>query len=165
MKITEAGTKDIKKIQELAKESWENAYAEILGREQIDYMLSKMYSDQEITSHMQNPNYQYYLVSDDDGVEVGFVGFEHHYEPLTTKLHRIYLIPKAKGLGFGKASISFIEQKTKESGDQRIILNVNKENNARFVYEKQGFTVQKEIILEIGNGYIMDDYILEKNIQ
>jgi GNAT superfamily N-acetyltransferase len=54
------------------------------------------------------------------------MGFENHYQEKTTKLHRIYLLEEAKGKGVGKFAINFLKNQAKESGDQRIILNVNK---------------------------------------
>ena len=48
-----------------------------------------------------------------------------------------------------------------ETSDKRIILNVNKENPARKMYESQGFKVFKEEVFDIGNGYVMDDFLME----
>lgn len=160
MKLIQAKTDDIALIQQLARTSWERAYAEILPKEQIDYMLAEMYSTAEISSHLTNPNYHYFLIENNEK-PVGFIGFQHHYEPRTTKLHRVYLIPEAKGLGFGKAAINFLKEKTGETGDKRIILNVNKNNSARKIYESQGFKVYDEGVFDIGGGYVMDDYLME----
>lgn len=151
MKLVKATEKDIPLIQDLAKRSWENAYAEILSDEQMEYMLSEMYSELEIGSHLQNPNYHYYLIIDDnhDSYE-GFIGYEHNYEDKTTKLHRIYLVPESKGKGFGKGALLFLNEKVSENGNTRIILNVNKYNAARNFYESQGYKVYDEgfLILE-----------------
>ncbi|MBU8882939.1 GNAT family N-acetyltransferase [Kaistella sp. DKR-2] len=155
-----AAEADIQLIRELAEQSWNSAYAELLSQEQIDYMLSEMYSAEEISSHLQNPNYHYYLIFNEN-TAVGFIGFEHHYEPETTKLHRIYLIDGAKGKGCGKAALNFLKKQVSLNADHRIILNVNKENKARGVYESQGFTIYKEDVFDIGNGFVMDDYLME----
>lgn len=155
-----ASEKDIPLLQELAEKSWNSAYATILSKEQIDYMLSEMYSHSEISNHLQNPNYHYYLILDDDAY-AGFIGFENHYEKDTTKLHRIYLLEEFKGKGLGKKGLDFLKEKVKESSDQRIILNVNKDNPAKKVYESQGFQVYHEEVFDIGNGFVMDDYLLE----
>lgn len=151
---------DIPQIQELAKKSWNAAYHNIISQDQIDYMLQQMYSEEEISSHLQNPNYQYYLVLKDE-VAAGFIGFEFHYENATTKLHRIYLLEDFKGQGLGKAAITFMKSKVSETSDKRIILNVNKNNSAKQVYESQGFTTYEEAIFDIGNGFVMDDFLME----
>lgn len=151
---------DIPQIQELAKKSWNSAYQNIISQDQIDYMLQQMYSEEEISSHLENPNYQYYLILKNE-VEAGFIGFEFHYENSTTKLHRIYLLEDFKGQGLGKVAINFLKEKTSETSDKRIILNVNKNNNAKQIYESQGFTTYKEGVFDIGNGYVMDDFLME----
>lgn len=162
MKLIEATEKDIPLIRNLARRSWENAYAEILSGEQMEYMLSEMYSEAELAKHFQDTNYYYYLIKDEntDSYE-GFIGYEHHYDENTTKLHRIYLVPESKGKGFGKEALLFLNQKTAENGDQRIILNVNKHNEARRFYESQGYIVYGEGVFDIGNGFVMDDYMME----
>ncbi|MEY2901086.1 MAG: hypothetical protein RLY89_192 [Bacteroidota bacterium] len=56
-----------------------------------------------------------------------------------------------------------IEHAKSENGKQ-IVLQVNKLNIAKEVYLKQGFTVLKEVVLELEHGYVMDDYIMGLNI-
>ncbi len=158
--LIKAIEKDIPLIRELAEKSWKSAYAELLSKEQIDYMLAEMYSVEEISAHLQNRNYHYYLILNEN-IAVGFIGFEHHYELQTTKLHRIYLVENAKGKGCGKTALNFLKKQTSESGDSRIILNVNKENNAKSIYESQGFSIYSEGLFDIGNGFVMDDYLME----
>ena len=163
MKLIKATEKDIPLIQDLAKRSWENAYADILSKEQMKYMLDTMYSEAEISEHLKNPDYHYYLVFDENLHSYdGFLGYENHYENQTTKLHRIYLVPESKGKGLGKKTLEFLNQKVKESGDNRIILNVNKYNSAQRFYESQGYNVYNAGVFDIGNGYVMDDYLMER---
>lgn len=162
MKFIKATEKDIPLIQDLARRSWMHAYAEILSPEQIEYMLNTMYSEKEIGNHLQNPDYHYYLIFDEvNNSFEGFLGYQHGYEEKTTKLHRIYLIPESKGKGIGKMAVHFLKERVVESLDARIILNVNKENKARKFYESQGFSVYNEVVVDIGQGFVMDDYEME----
>lgn len=165
MKLIKTTEKDIPLIQDLAKRSWENAYAEILSQEQMHYMLTTMYSEAQLSEHLQNPNYHYYLVFDEvlNSFD-GFLGYENHYEENTTKLHRIYLVPESKGKGLGKKTLGFLNEKVKESGDLRIILNVNKHNSAQQFYISQGYKVYDDGVFDIGNGFVMDDFLMEKMI-
>lgn len=160
MEFIKATESDIPLIQELARRSWENAYAEILSDEQMEYMLNTMYSNEEIADHLQNPDYHYFLIKDEDSYE-GFIGYENSYEEKTTKLHRIYLVPESKGKGLGKKALLFLNGKVSEYGDKRIILNVNKHNSARHFYESQGYKVYDEGVFDIGNGFVMDDFLME----
>lgn len=158
--IRQAQEKDIEIIRELANKSWHSAYSNILDQEQIDYMLEMMYSQQMLEQHFQNPNFEYYLIYSDNN-PLGFMGFERHYENLVTKLHRIYFLDEARGKGLGKSSIDFLKKETRRSGDHRIILTVNKNNAAQNFYESQGFKIYDETVFDIGNGYVMDDYLME----
>ena len=155
-----AGEKDIPLIQNLAEKSWNSAYSKILSKHQIEYMLTEMYSASEIAKHLKNLNYFYYLILQDE-IPAGFFGFEFHYEKDTTKLHRIYLLEEFKGKGLGKKGLQFLKEKVSETSDHRIILNVNKDNPAKPMYESQGFRVFHEEVFDIGNGFVMDDYLLE----
>lgn len=162
MKLQQATAADIPLIQDLARRSWENAYADILSKEQMEFMLSEMYSEKEILHHFQNPYYHYYLIQDENNNTCeGFIGYEHNYEKKTTKLHRIYLVPESKGKGFGKGALQFLNEKVSENENNRIILNVNKYNSARNFYESQGYKVYDEGVFDIGNGFVMDDYLME----
>ncbi|GEN77039.1 GNAT family N-acetyltransferase [Chryseobacterium hagamense] len=162
MKLIKATEKDIAVIRDLARKSWEHAYKDILSGEQMEYMLSTMYSAEEIKDQLQQPRYHYYLIKDESSDSYdGFIGYENGYEEKTTKLHRIYLVPESKGKGAGKYALEFLKEKTADHGDLRIILNVNKYNPARAFYESQGFRIYEEGVFDIGNGFVMDDYLME----
>lgn len=158
--IIKAKEKDIPTIQDLAKKSWIVAYADILKQDQIDYMLDMMYSEEALKKHFENPNLHYYLIREENQF-LGFVGFEFHQEPETTKLHRIYFLKEAQGKGLGKEVLEFVKNEAKKNGNRRLILTVNKNNSAQKFYEYQGFKIYEEKILDVGNGYVMDDYLME----
>lgn len=158
--IIKAEQKDISTIQDLAKKSWNFAYAKIITQEQIDYMLDLMYSEETLNQHFENPNYQYYLIQENNEF-LGFIGFEFHQELETTKLHRIYFLKEAQGKGLGKKALKFVINEAEKADDKRVTLTVNKNNSAHKFYESQGFKVYEETILNIGNGYVMDDYLME----
>ncbi len=155
-----AGAEDVGIIGLIAEKAWPAAYGDILSDAQINYMLSLMYSEEEIARQIGLPDYHYYLV-DHGNSTVGFIGFETNYEDFTTKLHRLYLLPEAKGKGLGKAAIDLVKVKSVEAGNRRIILNVNKQNTAQEFYASQGFSVYGEGVFDISSGYVMDDYLME----
>lgn len=161
MKIVEAKIENLPLIQEIAEKSWWKSYPGIISDEQIAYMLELMYSEKEITSHFNNPNYAYFLIQNDDSETVGIMGAEKDFLPNTTKLHCLYLLDEAKGKGFGKWALNYLKDWVKETGNQRIILNVNKQNQAKHVYASQGFKTYSEEVLQIGNSFVMDDYQME----
>lgn len=152
---------DIPLLQQLARDSWQSAYSDILSQEQIDYMLNTMYSAAEIKNQLLNPHYHYYFICEHENDCQGFIGFETHYEEKTTKLHRVYLIEKAKRRGLGKQALKFLKEETKKAGDARIILNVNKENPAKVFYLLNDFRVFDQGVFDIGQGFLMDDFLME----
>lgn len=159
MEFVKASESDIPRIQEIARLAWPEAYKDILSAEQVDYMLMHMYSTETIANQMAGGTYQYYFLKEIE--PQGFIGVETHYESSTTKLHRLYLLPQEKGKGFGKKAMEFVKKLAAESGDSRIILNVNKNNPAQDFYRSQGFTLYRDEIVDIGSGYVMDDFIME----
>ncbi len=91
------------------------------------------------------------------------MGFENHYEQKTTKLHRIYITEEGKGKGLGKEAIQFLKNQILEVGDQRIILAVNKQNPSYHFYLRKACKSYEEGVFDIGNGFVMDDYLMEWN--
>ena len=164
MKIVPATEKDIPEIQKIAYQSWQENYAGIIVQEQIDYMLGLMYSSAEIQSQFNNENYLYYFIENDVEKRIGIMGFEKNAVPNSTKLHRLYLLESEKGKGLGKLAIQFLKKWTNENSNSRIILNVNKNNPAKEFYLNLGFKIYDEGIFDIGNGFVMDDYLMEYQI-
>jgi GNAT superfamily N-acetyltransferase len=80
-------------------------------------------------------------------------------------LHKIYLDPDQKSKGVGSQIIAFIKDFGFKAGVKHIELNVNKFNSAVQFYEKMGFFRAKELVLDIGNGYVMDDYVMQLNLE
>lgn len=155
-----ASTNDIDLIISLAKKSWEKAYSQILSPEQISYMLQTMYSKIQLEKEMKTPHFHYQLIFLEDH-PIGFIGYEHHYELGVTKLHRLYLLEKAKGFGIGKLSLNFVAEEAKKNQNKRLILNVNKNNTAKKFYENFGFSTYDEGVFDIGEGFVMDDFLME----
>jgi len=148
-------------IQDIAKRSWQHTYAQILSPKQYQYMFKKMYSTPLIQAHLQDPNWNYVLFADDTNTFVAFVGYEFHHKENTTKLHRLYVAPEHMKRGFGKKALQHVKESAKIAGDYRIVLAVNKHNLAQQFYESQGFTIYDNGEFDIGNGFVMDDYLME----
>ena len=42
-----------------------------------------------------------------------------------------------------------------------LVLNVNKRNTAAIAaYRRNGFAVREEVVVDIGGGFVMDDYVM-----
>lgn len=162
--ISEAGLKDIKVIQAIAHTTWPITYGEILSKEQLDYMLDMIYSDEALTAHLHKKEQLFYLIAEEE-TTLGFIGIEHQYkEEPTTRIHKIYLLPETQGKGIGKKVIEEIEKLALENKSKALSLNVNRFNSALGFYQKIGFEIVDEVNIEIGNGYLMEDYVMEKRL-
>ena len=107
-------------------------------------------------------NHEFILIY--DGVEpIGFASFSL-IEPKVFKLHKIYVLPSQQGRGTGRFAIEQMVKAMKSKGATALLLNVNRQNNAKEFYEKIGFAVVKEEDIDIGNGYFMNDYVMEKKL-
>jgi ribosomal protein S18 acetylase RimI-like enzyme len=164
IRISEATISDIKLIQEIAHATWPITYGEILSKEQLDYMLDLIYSDEALTNHYHKKEQLFYLISEDE-VNLGFIGIEHNYrDEAVTRIHKIYLLPQTQGKGIGKKVIDEIEKFALENNSKVLSLNVNRFNAALGFYKKIGFEVIDEANIDIGNGYLMEDYVMEKKL-
>ena len=164
LQISEATTKDLKTIRDIAYGSWPATYGEILSKEQIDYMLDLFYSDETLTENLNEKSHHFILVHDDSTC-IGFASYEHNYlDKNKTRLHKIYLLPEAQGKGAGKLLIDTIENLSKVNHSEAISLNVNKFNKALSFYQKNGFEIVSEEDIELDFGYLMEDYKMEKQL-
>ncbi|RZJ52056.1 MAG: GNAT family N-acetyltransferase [Flavobacterium sp.] len=162
--ISEATVNDIKTIQDITYKTWPITYGEILSKEQLKYMLDLFYSNEALTTQLQKGEQLFYLISDENSV-LGFIGIEHHYhKEAVTKIHKIYLLPETQGKGIGKMVVEKIGKLALENNSRSLLLNVNRFNKALNFYEKIGFKIIDEVNIEIGNGYLMEDYVMEKKI-
>ena len=71
------------------------------------------------------------------------------------------MLPETQGTGLGRHFFELVKEKVIENNQKAVFLNVNKYNKALFFYEKLGFTIVKDEVIDIGNGYVMDDYVME----
>ena len=162
--ITAATINDIKQIQNIVNITWPITYGEILSKEQLDYMLGLFYST-EALNEQYNKKIQLFYMIDEDETNIGFIGIEHNYNgEAVTKIHKIYLLPETQGKGIGKKVIDEIGKLASENNSTALSLNVNRFNSALGFYKKIGFEVKEEVDIEIGNGYLMEDYVMEKKL-
>jgi len=162
MVIRKAYPPDIPLIREMAYEIWPVTYGSILSKDQIDYMLNLIYSEKVLHAQMEN-NFEFNIVYDGEH-PVGFASFSL-IEPRLYKLHKIYVLPSQQGKGTGRFIIEQLIKEMKTKGATTLQLNVNRNNNAKLFYEKMGFTIIKEEDIDIGNGYFMNDYVMEKKFK
>ena len=157
--IKAASPTEIPLIQQIAQTTWPVAYAEILSKVQLDYMLDLIYQESALKQQMATGHLFYILW--EDKTAVGFIDLEQLDED-NCKLHKIYLLPSCQGKGYGAQLLNFAQAKAKALHANSLILNVNRYNKALGFYERQGFNIDKTVDIAIGQGFYMNDYVMRK---
>lgn len=161
--LRKAKEADIPSVQNMAGRIWPVAYGGIISAEQISYMLDKMYNKGELLSQFQQGHI--FLIAEADDKDLGFAGFSViDSKNRVYKLHKLYVLPDAHGMGVGKLLINEVVDLIRDAGGKYLQLNVNRNNKATEFYKKAGFTIKETIDLDIGNGFLMNDYVMERPI-
>jgi len=162
MNFVVASKEQLPIVQELANKIWPPTFKSILAAEQIEYMLDMMYSMDSLEKQLESN--RVFLLAEEGNHFVGFASYELNFEKAKTKIHKLYVLPETQGKGVGRRLIDFITQIAVSNQNHTLHLTVNKYNKAKDFYLKNGFEITEEAVFDIGNGYIMDDYLMEKKI-
>ncbi|WP_417600588.1 GNAT family N-acetyltransferase [Owenweeksia hongkongensis] len=146
---------DLQQIETLAREIWEEHYTPIIGEAQVAYMLDKFQSVEAMQKQVKE-GYEYFMLHEGEEL-VGYLSFKEEQDELF--LSKVYVHSKVRGKGLGKTAIEFVKTEVQKRGLSQIRLTVNKYNhNSIAAYIKMGFAKTREIVMDIGEGYVMDDY-------
>lgn len=159
--IRKATSDDIQIIQDLTHAVWPVTYGKILSTQQLKYMLELIYSTTALQNQMQqNHNF---LIVEEDKKPIAFADYGLLKDDVY-KLHKIYVLPDQQGKSVGKILINHVIDLIKQQRATSLVLNVNRYNKAKQFYEHLGFKVISEEDIDIGEGYFMNDYIMEKTL-
>lgn len=149
---------DITECAALAAEIWNQHFSAILSQEQIDYMVSKFQSERALRQQIDMKGYSYYFFTV-DGCRVGYFGICPQKDK-TMFLSKIYMKKAYRGNGYATKGFAFIQELARELGCSKIWLTVNRYNEDSIaVYEHWGMKQSGVHTKEIGQGFIMDDYV------
>ena len=149
-------------VRDIAHEVWPKTFAPILPPEQIPYMMNMMYAPEVMERELgEGYHFAALLV---DGVPSGYISWSPYHGD-TAKLHKVYLLTSCHGKGFGRMLLDYASDVCRAAGFKQLRLNVNKHNErAISVYLKNGFETVESVKNDIGSGFYMDDYVMEKRI-
>lgn len=164
MQIVEATTDHIYNIQVLSNVIWPATFSNILSQEQISYMMDMMYSTSSLEKQMNKLNH-HYLLAEEDGEYLGYLSYELNYKgtPIT-KIHKIYVLPSIQGKGVGRLFIDAVSKLALKNNNTLLSLNVNRYNKAIDFYKRMGFDFFASENIDIGNGFLMEDYVMNKDL-
>jgi ribosomal protein S18 acetylase RimI-like enzyme len=149
-------------LAQLASEIWYEYFVSIISNEQIDYMVEKFQSVHAITDQIKNQGYEYYFMNV-NGKTIGYLGIKQEEGKLF--LSKLYIQKEHRGKGYASQAMEFLVEICKDRRLGIIWLTVNRYNDATIaVYEKKGFRTVRTQVADIGNGFVMDDNIMEKEI-
>jgi len=169
--LTRVTEPDFPALRELAETIWRQHYAGIISAAQIEYMLAGRFSDEALQEHMQAADRWLELLRA-SGTPVGYCGYESASmdgdgrTPAAMKLGQLYVLESHRGLGLGRFMLEYVEGRARELGRRLIWLQVNKQNTAAITfYRSAGFEVVRGAVFAIGGGFVMDDYVMAKQVE
>lgn len=149
----------IEKIVTIAEEIWQECFVDIISENQINYMVDKFQSLDAIKNQIANENYIYYAVYCDDKL-CGYIAIKEEEEKLF--LSKLYLHKDYRGKGIASIMFEKIFDEGRKKSKKSVYLTVNKHNKIAIdVYKAKGLKITDSVVTDIGEGYVMDDYIFE----
>lgn len=162
--ISPAHALEIPEIQRLADEIWRQHYPGIISESQIDYMLATGYSTAALQKFFTSTNAGA-AIARSDAVSIGFAAWYPLESLQMMKLDKLYVRPQHHRGGVGRALIDHVTQRARTSGYAAITLNVNRGNaDAIAAYERCGFTIRERGDFPIGEGFVMEDYVMVRDL-
>lgn len=141
----------------LAREIWNEHYVPIIGQEQVDYMLEKFQSKAAIGRYLRDG--QEYFLIEEEGKALGYMALLADAAANSLMISKIYVKQSAKGRGLGSLLLEHAQKLGRNKGLDYLWLTVNKYNdNSIAWYQSKGFEIVEELVMDIGKGYVMDDY-------
>jgi GNAT superfamily N-acetyltransferase len=162
LSIVSATEADLGAVAKLAGVIWRRHYPGIITQEQIEYMLALGYSHHALRR---------FLDAEGAGLDLARIGdrlagFGAHCRLDGTrelKLDKLYVHQDFQGHGLGSRLIGKAESAARAQGCSNLVLNVNKRNvQAILAYERNGFAIREAVVVDIGGGFVMDDYVMAK---
>ena len=151
---------DINELASLANNIWLEYWPSRISLPQTIYMIDKFQSFNAIKYQLEHENYIYNIFYDDDNLDIGYFGISIKNDFLF--LSKLYIKSDFRGLGCGKLALNKIKQYAQKYNKQYIRLTVNKYNTPSInIYKIWGFSQIDSVITDIGQGFVMDDYIME----
>ncbi len=147
-------------VKDLAFLIWPISYKSIITEGQINYMLNFMYATNRLEKDY-DAGHEFYGYFEKERL-LGFITFEnHHPSQGQMKIHKLYVDTNSSKQGIGNSLVECAKELAIASNINQIVLNVNRKNPAISFYQKINFEIDREEVIDIGEGFIMDDYIMK----
>ncbi|MGK0298051.1 MAG: RimJ/RimL family protein N-acetyltransferase [Gammaproteobacteria bacterium] len=161
--VTVQSLNEINELANIARTIWNEYFPSLIGQKQVDYMLEKFQSIDAIGAQIAD-GYLYFLITEEDNV-IGYIGIVSKTNTQTMQISKFYILREWRNKGCAKEIIIKISTLAMSIDCNKFYLTVNKYNSSSIAaYQKLGFIIIGELVINIGNGFIMDDFEMEKKI-
>ena len=165
-RIRRIGREELSTVIALGREIWNQHYPGIISQAQIDYMLSVWYQQDAMEREMQQRGAVYALIEVADQGAVGYIGFEQEAGSRVLFLSKLYLKQQTRGMGLGRLALDWVMQQASDRDCDGVRLRVNRQNAVAIrSYLRAGFQFLEDLCTDIGSGFVMDDYVMEKPLR
>ena len=148
-------------LSDFASEVFIDYYNDLIGHDQAVYMADLFLSEEAIRV-LLDKGAVFRMLMDDDR-PLGFT--EYIMEGERVFLSKLYVAKENRGRGFGRILFEDCRRYALDNDIHKIYLTVNKHNTPSYeIYLHLGFKVIDAVVNDIGQGYVMDDYIMELEI-
>lgn len=153
---------DFPVLAELAAGIWRTHYTPIIGEEQVEYMLKGRYTPERLAAYLGASD-RWLRVLRVQGKPAGYCSYALGPPEAEMKLQELYLHESRRGSGLGGFLLRHVEAEALRHGRRTLWLTVNRHNRGSIdFYRRSGYTVREEKRFDIGQGFVMDDYVMEK---
>lgn len=153
---------DVERLAALAREIWYAHYPAIIGTAQIEYMLGQRYGLDVVREELQRDGLWWSKLM----VGAEMAGFASYFLAAgEMKIDKLYVHPRHQRRGYGGMMIAHIREVARSRSCSRLVLAVNKRNQGAIAaYLKHGFHIAEAVVKDIGDGFVMDDYVMAKAV-
>ena len=158
MEILTANKEMIKETSDFASEVFIDYYIPLIGEKQARYM-ADLFLSQDAILKLIDDGAVFRLVKDEGNI-IGFC--EYKKEEGRLFLSKLYARKDQRHKGVGRFMFEDVKAYARRNDLKKIYLTVNKGNTPSYkIYLHLGFKVIDSVVNDIGQGYVMDDYIME----
>ena len=150
---------DIPAVREMAMRIWRQHYVpDIVTAGQIEYMLPLLYSEEAITRNLKEKSHQFRLLYC-GGKLAGYIAVEPRDNGVWF-VDKLYIDVDIQRRSLGSM---LLERIITELSPRELQLRVNRKNyKAVNFYFRHGFCIESLHVLDIGSGFVMDDFIMKR---
>src|SRR6185437_8790743 len=147
-------------IEGLARRIVPDFYAPFFERATAEYLVESGHTAAALAAQAGKGD-RHFLI-EGDGRPVGYFSLAVEVERIL--LSHFYVLREFRGLG--QLAMDFIHREVTTMGGRRIELFVLRENSAAVgLYRKNGFVVAEEVLTRLGNGAVLEDFLMRKDLE